>query len=84
MGGADKRPNDRHTIPIYIDIFDDEQSISLSALWNEANEAIVILRGVAQEMRVLMSRELNLQPEEAVCFVVLLGFIKVFLVNILF
>ena len=28
-----------------------------------------------------MSRELNLQPEEAVCFVVLLGFIKVFLVN---
>ena len=44
MGGADKRPNDRHTIPIYIDVFDDKQSISLSALWNEANEAIVILR----------------------------------------
>ena len=31
-----------------------------------------------------MSRELNLQPEEAVCFVVLLGFIKLFLVNISF
>jgi len=82
MGGADKRPSD--TIPIYIDVFDDEQSISLSALWNKANEAIVILRGLAQERRVLMSRELNLQPEEAVCFVVLLGFIKVFLVNISF
>ena len=44
MGGAEKRPNNRHTIPIYIDVFDNEQSISLSALWNEANEAIVILR----------------------------------------